>query len=110
MSHVISSTSEALSQIPNHTSSNEDIIKIYKKIQSQFDINLNGLCFSRIFLNERRPVIILFEYNATDTKIFWRLSGNEFYVLEIHEDVEGILSLYCANFIANEMKNNNSGK
>ncbi|CAG9811245.1 unnamed protein product [Chironomus riparius] len=105
------STIKALNRLQSalkNTGSNESIMKIYVKISSQFDNNLNATSFIN-HLRADKPTIIVFEFNTTDTKIFWRQSGKELYVLKIQDDVNGNLSLFCANFIADEIKSGYSG-
>jgi len=112
-----SSTSEALNVIcvnNNKNNNNHIILKgnIYEahiKINAPFDNDLNDTCLCKL-LTVEKPLIILFEYNTTDTKIFWRLSGEKFYFLEIHDDVDGLASLFCAEFIADELRKGNIGK
>lgn len=108
-----SSTLEALSDLCSslrtYTAGNLVIQNYYIKISAEFDKKLNETSFLHN-LTSNEPVIIVFEYNLTDTKIFWRNSGTEMFTLEIEDDVGGILSLFCAEFIANEIKSGNSGK
>ena len=109
---IYSSTLEALNGLKTTLEtypSKLDIIQIYVKINAPFDASINESTFS-YHLSCTRPVIIAFEFNSKSGKIFWRLSENKFYILEVHDDVGGIVTAFCAKFIAGQMQLNKLGK